>query len=289
MIKYKRILLLIPFFTMLMPIYSLAHGGDGRELSPNYLSEWDYLLAAVLIFMFGFYLIKLRESFSQSICFFLALAVFYIALGSPLHYLGDQYLFSAHMLEQSIVYVAFPPLLLLGLPKKVIKPVVEWGLRKKIFSILKFPLILLLLFNVLFSFYHIPLIFNTVVADTLLHNMTHALLTLSAILMWIPLFPLTRELESLSEIQKIGYIFASGVLLTPACALIIFSKVPFYTVYAHAPQLFDVLPHLEDQRTGGIIMKVFQEIVYGSMIGYIFFKWANKERENERSYNLDVM
>ncbi len=119
--------------------------------------------------------------------------------------------------------------------------------------------------------------------------MTHALLTLSAILMWIPLIPLTRELESLSEIQKIGYIFASGVLLTPACALIIFSKVPFYTVYAHAPQLFAVLPYLEDQRTGGIIMKVFQELVYGSTIGYIFFKWAKKERENERSYNLDVM
>ncbi len=150
--KDKRVLLLIPFFTILMPIYSLAHGGDGRELSPNYLSEWNYLLAAVLIFIFGFYLIKLRESLSQSICFFLALAVFYIALGSPLHYLGDQYLFSAHMLEQSIVYVAFPPLLLLGIPMKVIKPVVVWGLRKNIFLILKFPLILLLLFNVLFLY-----------------------------------------------------------------------------------------------------------------------------------------
>jgi putative membrane protein len=289
MIKYKRILLLIPFFTMLMPIYSLAHGGDGRELSPNYLSEWNYLLAAVLIFIFGSYLIKLRESFSQSICFFFALAVFYIALGSPLHYLGDQYLFSAHMLEQSIVYIAFPPLLLLGLPKKIIEPFIEWGLRNKVFSILKYPLILLLLFNVLFSLYHIPVVFNTVVADTFLHNMTHAVLSLTAILMWIPLFPLIGELESLSEIQKIGYIFAAGVLLTPACALIIFSNDPFYTVYANAPQLFNILPPLDDQRTGGIIMKVFQEIVFGSMIGYIFFNWAKKERGNERSYNLDVM
>ncbi|OXS61496.1 hypothetical protein B1B00_08995 [Bacillus sp. DSM 27956] len=56
-----------------------------------------------------------------------------------------------------------------------------------------------------------------------------------------------------------------------------FSKFPFYTVYAHAPQLFAVLPYLEDQRTGGIIMKLFQELVYGSMIGYIFFKWAKKK------------
>jgi putative membrane protein len=289
MIKYQKTLLLMPLLTMLIPISSRAHGGDAGKLTQNYLNEWNYLLAAVLIFIVGFYFIKLRESFRQSICFFLALAVFYIALGIPLHLLGDQYLFSAHMLEQSIVYVAFPPLLLLGLPKKIIEPLMEWGLRNKVFLILKYPLILLLLFNVLFSLYHIPVVFNTVVADTFLHNMTHGVLFLTAIPMWIPLLPLTGELESLSEIQKIGYIFAAGVLLTPACALIIFSNDPFYTVYANAPQLFNILPPLDDQRTGGIIMKVFQEIVYGSMIGYIFFNWAKKDREEEKCYNLDVM
>ncbi|RBP05347.1 cytochrome c oxidase assembly protein [Rossellomorea aquimaris] len=287
--KYKRILLLLPVLMMLLSLSSKAHGDGRGELPQNIFNEWNYLLAAVLIVIMGFYLIKFKESFSQSICFFLALVVFYIALGSPLHLLGDQYLFSAHMLEQSIVYIALPPLLLLGLPKKIIEPLMAWGLKKKIFSILKYPLILLLLFNVLFSLYHIPTVFNTVVGNTLLHNMTHAVLTFTAILMWVPLIPLTRELETLSEIQKIGYIFASGVLLTPACALIIFSNDPFYTVYSNAPQLFDLLPPLDDQRTGGIIMKVFQEIVYGSMIGYIFFKWAKKERENEKSYNLDVI
>lgn len=145
-------------------------------------------------------------------------------------------------------------------------------------SFLKKPLIPLLLFNVLFSIYHIPLIFNAVVSNNFLHNLTHFVLTITALFMWVPLIPIVKELDCLSDIQKIGYIFAAGVLLTPACALIIFSDAPFYSVYNSAPQLFKSLPPLDDQQTGGIIMKVIQELVYGTMIGYIFFKWARKER-----------
>ena len=37
-----------------------------------------------------------------------------------------------------------------------------------------------------------------------------------------------------------------------------------------------------DQQTGGIIMKIVQEIVYGTIIGYVFFKWARREREKDR-------
>lgn len=132
-----------------------------------------------------------------------------------------------------------------------------------------------------FLFTIFKLIFNIVVANNLLHNLTHLVLTLTALAMWVPLIPVVKELDKLSEIQKIGYIFAAGILLTPACALIIFTNQPFYTVFSEAPQLLALLPPLEDQKTGGVIMKVVQEFVYGTMIGYIFFKWARKERLNE--------
>lgn len=182
------------------------------------------------------------------------------------------------MLEQSLIYIVLPPLLLLGLPNRIKKLILYLGLRYKWINFLKYPLIPLLLFNVLFSFYHVPFIFNTIVSNNILHNLTHIILTISALFMWIPLIPVTKELDRLSNIQKIGYIFVAGMLLTPACALIIFSDEPFYTVYYDAPQLFKTLSSLEDQQAGGVIMKVVQEIVYGTMIGYIFFNWAKKER-----------
>lgn len=263
----------------------IAHNGLDEQVDMKEVySQWNFMMAGTLIVILTAYVYKFKEDgdFIKKFAFFFsALVVLYIAIGSPLHILGDYYLFSAHMLEQSLVYIGFPPLLLLGLPKRFIAPIIQFGLRMKVFKLLKYPLIPLLLFNVLFSFYHIPLLFNTIVANNVLHNLTHIILTLAAFAMWIPLIPIVKEVDTLSEIQKIGYIFAAGILLTPACALIIFSNQPFYTIYIDAPQLFATLPPLEDQKTGGIIMKVVQEVVYGTIIGYVFYKWARKERVND--------
>ncbi len=43
------------------------------------------------------------------------------------------------------------------------------------------------------------------------------------------------------------------------------------------------MPVVQDQQTGGIIMKIVQEIVYGTIIGYVFFRWARREREKDKA------
>ncbi|CAM3688180.1 cytochrome c oxidase assembly factor CtaG [Aeromicrobium ponti] len=274
---------LLIFYFFINPVTHVsAHNGTVEHSTViDLIGHWNLILAGVLVFVLVMYILQFkkeqdfRKKFSY---FFLALLVFYLALGSPLHVLGDHYLFSAHMLEQSLIYIVLPPLLLLSLPNRFAEPIFRLGLKVKIIRFLKKPLIPLLLFNVLFSFYHIPQIFNEVVSNNILHNLAHITLTVTALFMWIPLIPVIEELNRLSEVQKIGYIFGAGILLTPACALIIFSNEPFYTVYAGTPELLDLLPPIDDQQTGGIIMKVIQELVFGTMIGYLFFKWARKER-----------
>ncbi|WP_394141612.1 cytochrome c oxidase assembly protein [Cytobacillus oceanisediminis] len=282
--KQIRLLVGLLIFSLFINpvIHVSAHNGTVEHTTAiDLIGHWNVILAGVLVFVLVMYILQFkkeqdfRKKFSY---FFLALLVFYLALGSPLHILGDHYLFSAHMLEQSLIYIVLPPLLLLSLPNRFAEPIFRLGLKIKIISFLKKPLIPLLLFNVLFSFYHIPQIFNEVVSNNILHNLTHITLTVTALFMWIPLIPVIEELDRLSEVQKIGYIFGAGILLTPACALIIFSNEPFYTVYAGTPELLDLLPPIDDQKTGGIIMKVIQELVFGTMIGYLFFKWARKER-----------
>lgn len=285
-VKVIGILFSVLLVLFLNPTESgLAHNGvDEATEAANIVSQWNLWMAVVLVAILVIYVYRFKteqDFFKKFGFFFSALVVLYVTLGSPLHVLGDHYLFSAHMLEQSLIYTLLPPLLLLGLPKRFVAPIIQVGLRTKILSFLKRPLIPLLLFNVLFSFYHIPLIFNLVVGNGMLHNLMHIILTMTAFFMWIPLIPMVKELDKLSEIHKIGYIFAAGMLLTPACALIIFSDQSFYTVYSDAPQLFASLPPLEDQRTGGIVMKIVQEIVYSTVIGYIFFKWARKEKVGE--------
>jgi putative membrane protein len=286
----KIVLNLFILFTTIFyfPTFSFAHGkeSDHKEgffAHYSFFELWNPILFLTIILLFYGYILYIKRNLKTKvmpikkiISFSLGLILFYIALGSPLHLLGDSYLFSAHMLQQSLVYIFVPPLLLIGLLDERNE---GWLKNRRLISFLKKPLVLLIIFNSLFSFYHIPIIFEFLVGNTLLHFISHILLTIFAFLMWIPIIPLFKELESLTEIQKIGYIFAGGVLLTPACALIIFADTPLYPTYMTDQPLFSILPPLDDQELGGIIMKVAQEIVYGSMIGYIFFNWAKKDRK----------
>ena len=81
--------------------------------------------------------------------------------------------------------------------------------------------------------------------------------------------------------QKIAYVFVASILLTPACAIIMFSSHLMYTSVANEPLVFHMMPPLADQKSGGVIMKIFQEIVFVCTLGYIFFQWVRSEHDLE--------
>ena len=118
--------------------------------------------------------------------------------------------------------------------------------------------------------------------------------------MWWPIITDIKKYDILSGPLKIGYIFANGVLITPACALIIFASEPLYTTYSDpsawlnmlalcvptstlsslnisGPELFSSMSLLHDQQLGGVLMKVIQEIVYGFILAKIFYRWYQLE------------
>jgi putative membrane protein len=265
-----------------------------------------YLFVVIVLVGLYFYLIrkeKYKVTGKQQFFFVSSMILLYLMKGGPFDLLGHL-MFSAHMTAMAIVYLAVPPLMILGLPQTLLREVINIKRIRPIYSFFTKPLIALILFNGLFSFYHIPLIFDVVKTDEVLHAITSVVLFVGAFLMWWPVVNPLPEEESLTPIKKIGYIFADGVLLTPACALIIFASAPMYSTYTDStlwlsalelcvpadmlaslnistPELFNWFSLLEDQQLGGVIMKVVQEIVYGSILGYIFFQWAKKDRESD--------
>ncbi len=50
-------------------------------------------------------------------------------------------------------------------------------------------------------------------------------------MMWWPMLNPLPEYQTLSDIKKLGYMFVIGILLTPACALIIFATAPLFATY----------------------------------------------------------
>lgn len=244
------------------------------------------VIAALYLAIIG----PLRHRFSgagpvsrkQKAMFFIGLFLFYATLGSPLDLIGHHFLFSAHMLQQSIMYLILPIFILKGLPVWFFRAILNRNSGvKKVFHLLTNPIFAVVLFNMLFSFYHLPLIFNEVMTNHLLHDTFHTILMITAFLMWWPVVCPVPEMNRISGLHKILYIFVAGLLLTPACGLITFANNVIYTAYLDAPQLFDSLPIRDDQQLGGVIMKLMQEFVYLVMIALVFYDWYNHERKKE--------
>jgi putative membrane protein len=220
-------------------------------------------------------------SLRQKLAFYTGLALFYIGQGSPINYIGHHYLFSVHMLQQTILYLSVPIFIWTGIPEWMLRPLVRNRTVHALFSFFTRPLIAIFLFNILLSIYHMPFIMDGLMKHSLWLLAYHLVLMFTAFFMWFPVFCQLPELDRLNDLKKIGYIFANGMLLTPACALIIFSKTLLYDMYTNVAVPFSHLSPLDDQQMGGVLMKMIQEIVYGSVLAYIFFKWYRKERLTE--------
>jgi putative membrane protein len=131
------------------------------------------------------------------------------------------------------------------------------------------------------------LIFNVVSTNDLYDYISHTILLVAAFFMWWNITCPVPEMERLSSLLKFAYIVGNGVLLTPACALIIFADSVLYTAYIGVPQLFSALTPLGDQQLGGVIMKIIQELVLGTALAYSFRQWYSREKSMEAIDHLD--
>jgi len=244
----------------------------------------------------------------KQVSFFIStVALLYIIKGSPLDLLGH-IMFSVHMTQMALLYLVIPPLFILSFPQWLWRAFLGNKLVKPIFKFLTNPLIALIVFNGMFSFYHIPIIFDAVKTDMLLHTIFTSILFMTAVFMWWPLVNQLEEYQGFLGLKRIGYVFANGILLTPACALIIFADQPMYSTFSNpsfwlqamelcvpaatlanlnltGPEMFNSMPLLEDQRTGGVIMKIIQEIVYGYVLAKIFYTWYRMESKDSIDMN----
>ncbi|RWZ60727.1 cytochrome c oxidase assembly factor CtaG [Halobacillus fulvus] len=281
-----------------------------RALWSPYYFLFVLLLAAVYFYVTGPGRKKGtdRPSVAQQLMFYSGMVLLYIIKGSPVDLLAH-IMFTAHMTQMALYYLLFPILIIKGIPVWIWRTVFDTKGLKRTLRILTKPLISLLLFNGLFSIYHMPAIFDFAKSSELAHGVITTVILFTAFGMWVSVFPPIEELDRISPLLKIGFIFANGVLITPACGLIIFAGTPLYETFSESgawvqalslcvpgdvlnsisttlsgPSYFTPIPLIEDQQLGGIIMKITQEIIFGSVIAYIFFSWFNKER-----YSVDPL
>ncbi|WP_332689308.1 cytochrome c oxidase assembly factor CtaG [Halalkalibacter lacteus] len=251
-------------------------------------------------------------SVKQKVYFVLALLALYIGWGSPL-YVAGHIMISFHMTQMVFAYFIATPLLLLGIPSWFFQALIDrfrTPFTERVFRVIWSPIVALFLFNGLFSFYHVPFMFDTLMQSVVLHSFYEYLLLFASALMWWHMIAPLPSSFALSDLRRVGYIFANGILITPACALIIFAPTTLYQTYTDptiwatvmayclpagaevpmglfsGPDSFAVLETRMDQQLAGVLMKIMQEVAYGFTIGYVFKQWLKKEKQQDGALTI---
>jgi putative membrane protein len=199
-----------------------------------------------------------------------------IALEGPIHELSDTYLFSAHMVQHMMLVYAAPPLMLLGTPGWLLRPILRLPGVLRVARTLTSPIPALILFNIVFSLYHVPLYYNIVAENHNLHIASHLLFIALAVVTWWPILSPMPEIPPLTYPLRMVYVFGqtfSGFLVG---SFITNSPTLLYPFYSTAPRTWGLSP-MDDQKIGGLIMWVIGGTYLLLVFSAIFFAWANAE------------
>jgi putative membrane protein len=244
-------------------------------------------LRAGLLFLAGIYLLgigPLRTRYrlgppaskKQIASYLSGVLILLIALEGPIHELSDTYLFSMHMVQHMLLIYAAPPLMLLGIPEWLLRPVIRLPGVFPVVRWLTKPLPAIFLFNVIFTLFHIPLYYNTIVENEPLHIAAHLLFIVLAFITWWPILSPLPELPRLHYALRMIYIFGQTFSGFIVGAFVTNAPTVLYTVYEQAPRTWG-LSALDDQKLGGLIMWIIGGTYLLAVYSAVFFAWANAE------------
>lgn len=214
--------------------------------------------------------------------FILGMLAVYIAEGTPIHELSEHFLFSVHMVQHVLLTAVMPPLLLVGTPDWMLRPLLRPRAVRAVAKVLVHPVPALLLFNLVYSLWHLPFFYDSALYNHYVHMFQHALLVPLSFLMWWPMLSPLPELPRVHEGVQILYIFLLAVAQLAVFGIVTFADVVLYTKYANAPRVWGVSAH-HDQQMAGIVMKLSGSAIFTLFLGLIFFRWARREEEPARS------
>ncbi|HEY7208388.1 MAG TPA: cytochrome c oxidase assembly protein [Gaiellaceae bacterium] len=216
----------------------------------------------------------------RPVMFALALATLFVAFCSPIDVIGEQSLFSVHMLQHLLIGDVAPLLVVLGLSGPLLRPVLAlpgvWRLHA-----LARPQVLLVLWAANLYLWHVPLLYDAALAHDGIHALEHALFFTCGALLWatlLELLPGPRWYGSGAKLLSLAFVWVAGGVLSN---VFLWSGRAFYDPYRDAPRLWGLDP-VADQRLGGGLMLLEMSVVVIAVAIVLGVRWlAESERRQQ--------
>ena len=204
----------------------------------------------------------------------------WLALETPIDTISDYYLDSVHMLQHVLLAFVAPPLMLLGLSPAMAGSLLRVpGLRA-----ITEPIPAQLIAAVVMIAWHIPTLFDATLANESLHILEHVMFIGSGLVLYWPIVQATSAHArwEMSAGAKLVYMLLATLPQDGVALVLIFSRVPFYDFYTHAPRLLEGFTALIDQTIAGAVLMIFGKVTLGIAAGVVFFRWFGAEHRADR-------
>ena len=219
-------------------------------------------------------------SWWRAISFGTGLALALLALASPLHALGEERLFSAHMVQHILLGDLAALAVVAGLTGPLLRPVL--ALRPvAALRVLAHPLVALPLWTANLLLWHVPALYDAALRYEALHVLEHACFFGFGALMWAPVLEVLPGPAWFGTAPKFAYVVAVRLVETVLGNVFFWAGSVFYATYAEAERIWGISP-LADQGIAGGVMMIEGSLVTLGALAWLFLRmWGEGERRQE--------
>ena len=259
-------------------------------------SAWELepsIVIGCLLLAAGYAAVTRLKPVRQAVLFDAGVLVMFLALVGPLDFLGDDYLFSAHMAEHLVIMFVVPPLLILGLPRGVMERALAAPVVAGVERLLGRPTVAWIIGVGTLWLWHAPPLYNAALASENVHIVEHLTMMVGGtILFWPVLSPVPDT--RLPGGASLVYLFTAAVANMLLGVLLTFAPVGAYPHYMRSSDgtgVFHLIRDVwgidaaQDLHLGGLLMWVVGGLVFLVALVGVFARWY---REDETSPPLEV-
>jgi putative membrane protein len=216
----------------------------------------------------------------HTLYFGLGLLTLWLALETPIETISDYYLDSVHMLQHVLLGFVAPPLMLLGLSPQMVGRIVR---VPGVLAVTE-PVPALVIAGLVMVVWHLPPLYDATLYSGSLHVLEHVMFIAAGLLMYWPVVEATSAHARwrMSPGAMLLYVLVATLPQDGVALALIFSRVPFYEYYTHAPRLMTSLTPLIDQTVAGAVLMVLGKATLAIVAIAVFVRWFGSEQRADR-------
>jgi putative membrane protein len=206
--------------------------------------------------------------------FTLGIALLVLAVASPIATIGEEELFSFHMVQHLLIGDLAPLCLLAGLTGPLLRPVLALpGVMR--LRVLANPFVALPIWTLNLVVWHLPFFYEAAVRHSGVHAVEHVAFFSAGIVLWLPVLETLPAPEWFGTGAKLAYVVGVRLVATVVGNVFIWGGAAFYDVYDTGDDYLGVSPSA-DQSLAGSLMMLEGSIVTIVALAWLFLRMAQE-------------